>query len=184
MEPVYYTLLETDFGNIGIVWRSTGRGLTVVRIVLVPSGEKSGSLIKRAFPEAVLRSSREIDELCRTIRHWRTKADVALPRRILDMKPGTEFQKKVLRETMNIPRGRVSTYGRLAERSRAEGGARAVGNVMATNPYPLLIPCHRVIRSDRTLGGFGGGLKMKKTLLSLEGVAFDTKGRVYPEFIY
>jgi len=183
LESVYYTLSVTDFGEVGIVWRSKGENPTVVRIVLVPSGKKSGDLIKCSFPGAALRYHKGIDELCRTIRRWETEADVTFPRQILDMKLGTEFQKKVLRETMKIPRERVSTYGRLADRSQAQGGARAVGNVMATNPYPLFIPCHRVIRSDRTLGGFGGGLEMKKSLLRMEGVAFDARGRVYPEFI-
>ena len=78
---------------------------------------------------------------------------------------------------MGIPKGKVSTYGRLAEKSGASKGARAVGNALATNPYPLIIPCHRVIRSDGSLGGFGGGLKMKKELLLMEGITFDAKGR-------
>jgi methylated-DNA-[protein]-cysteine S-methyltransferase len=58
-----------------------------------------------------------------------------------------------------------------------------VGNVMAGNPVPLVIPCHRVIRSDGSLGGFGGGLPMKRALLEMEGVAFDRKGRVLSSHI-
>ena len=75
------------------------------------------------------------------------------------------------------------TYGGLAAAVGVPGGARAVGNVMAGNPFPLVIPCHRVIRSDGSLGGFGGGLPMKRALLEMEGVAFDGHDRVRPEYI-
>jgi O-6-methylguanine DNA methyltransferase len=63
-------------------------------------------------------------------------------------------------------------------RLSAPRAARAVGTALARNPFPLIIPCHRVVRSDGMLGGFGGGLKMKKALLEMEGVAFDRSGRV------
>ncbi|MFH1910729.1 MAG: MGMT family protein, partial [Pseudomonadota bacterium] len=82
-----------------------------------------------------------------------------------------------------IPRGRVMTYGGLAAKLGLPGGARAVGNALAGNPFPLVIPCHRVVRSGGDLGGFGGGTDMKKALLMLEGVVFDRQGRVLPEYI-
>jgi methylated-DNA-[protein]-cysteine S-methyltransferase len=113
----------------------------------------------------------------------RAARDVTFSEKILDMKLCGEFQRRVLSRVMRIPRGRVSTYGRLAEKSRASRGARAVGNVLAMNPYPLIIPCHRVIRADRSLGGFGGGLKMKKDLLLMEGITFDAKGKVLAKFL-
>ena len=75
------------------------------------------------------------------------------------------------------------TYGGLAARMGVPGGARAVGNAMAGNPFPLVVPCHRVIRGDGSLGGFGGGLKMKRALLEMEGVRFDSRGRVLPEHV-
>jgi methylated-DNA-[protein]-cysteine S-methyltransferase len=56
--------------------------------------------------------------------------------------------------------------------------ARAVGTALARNPFPVIIPCHRAIRGDGTLGGFGGGLKMKRALLEMEGVRFDRYGKV------
>jgi len=77
-----------------------------------------------------------------------------------------------------IPRGKVSTYGLIAVHVGAPGGARAVGNVMAINPYPLIIPCHRTVLSDCRLGGFQSGITMKKALLTQEGVMFDQNGRV------
>jgi len=63
--------------------------------------------------------------------------------------------------------------------------ARAVGNALANNPFPIIIPCHRAIRSDRSLGGYQGGLEMKRTLLGMEGIEFDDSGRaVTDNFFY
>jgi methylated-DNA-[protein]-cysteine S-methyltransferase len=66
--------------------------------------------------------------------------------------------------------GQVTTYGELAAAVGAADAARAVGEVMATNPVPLVVPCHRVLASRGAIGGFGGGVEMKRALLALEGV--------------
>ncbi|MGI6037890.1 MAG: methylated-DNA--[protein]-cysteine S-methyltransferase [Limnochordia bacterium] len=83
------------------------------------------------------------------------------------------FSRRVLRECGAIPYGRVVTYKELAQRVGSPQAARAVGQVMAHNPLPILIPCHRVIGSDGRLTGFGGGLTLKKRLLRLEGLTVD-----------
>lgn len=77
-----------------------------------------------------------------------------------------------------IPRGRVSTYGRIAMKLTHPGAARAVGTALAKNPFPLIIPCHRAVKSDGKLGGYAGGLDMKKRLLEMEGIQFDQFDRV------
>ena len=69
-----------------------------------------------------------------------------------------------------VGRGQVTTYGELAAAVGAPDAARAVGEVMATNPIPLVVPCHRVLASRGAIGGFGGGVEMKRALLALEGV--------------
>ena len=79
------------------------------------------------------------------------------------------FRRAVLEEAMRIPAGQTRSYGWLAERVGHPRAARAVGRVMATNPWPLVVPCHRVIGSDGGLHGYGGGLRMKETLLRAEG---------------
>jgi methylated-DNA-[protein]-cysteine S-methyltransferase len=88
------------------------------------------------------------------------------------------FQRKVLLAEHGIPRGWVSTYGRIARHVGVPGGARAVGGALSRNPYPVIVPCHRAIRSDGQLGGFQGGRRMKRALLELEGVEFGPAGRV------
>jgi len=80
-------------------------------------------------------------------------------------------REKVLRATFAIPYGEVMSYGELAAQVGMPGGARAVGRIMATNPIPIIIPCHRVIGSDRALHGYAGhqGIQTKAWLLQLEG---------------
>jgi methylated-DNA-[protein]-cysteine S-methyltransferase len=78
----------------------------------------------------------------------------------------------------SIPRGKISTYARIAAALGMPRGARAVGYSLANNPFPLVIPCHRAVRSDGTLGGFQGGLSMKRALLECEGIPFTVSGRV------
>jgi methylated-DNA-[protein]-cysteine S-methyltransferase len=79
------------------------------------------------------------------------------------------FSFKVLQEVSKIPPGKVKTYKEIAEKINSKA-YRAVGNALNKNPIPLIIPCHRVVRSDFSLGGFRGGFEMKKELLKREGV--------------
>ena len=85
---------------------------------------------------------------------------------------GTVFQKKVWREILEIPKGKVVTYKELAKKIGKPKAVRAVANAVGANPILIKIPCHRVIRSDGTLGGYSGrgGIKAKRTLLEKEGI--------------
>lgn len=85
----------------------------------------------------------------------------------LDLR-GTPFQTAVWRELLKVPYGATVSYGELARRVGKPGGARAIGSVMAANPLPILVPCHRVVGHDQSLVGFGGGLSVKEQLLELE----------------
>jgi methylated-DNA-[protein]-cysteine S-methyltransferase len=89
----------------------------------------------------------------------------------LDWSLTTGFNRRVLRElATGVPYGKVVGYQDLADRVGEPGAARAVGAAMGSNPLPVVVPCHRVIESDGGIGGFGGGLEIKRTLLALEGV--------------
>ena len=83
---------------------------------------------------------------------------------------GTPFQRAVWQAILSIPLGATISYAELARRVGRPAAARAVGQAVGSNPIPLLIPCHRVVGSDGGLGGFGGGLPMKRVLLRQEGV--------------
>jgi O-6-methylguanine DNA methyltransferase len=80
----------------------------------------------------------------------------------LDPEIGTRFQHKVWAATRAIPRGQTRTYGQLAREVGTPRAARAVGQAMARNPWPVIVPCHRVVGHDGHLTGFGGGLAMKE----------------------
>ncbi|MBI9076923.1 MAG: MGMT family protein [Desulfatibacillum sp.] len=86
----------------------------------------------------------------------------------LDFEGLTPLQEKVLRTVAAIPYGQVCSYGEIARRAGCPRAARFVGSVMAANPFPVFIPCHRVVRSDGSLGGFGGGLGLKEKMLARE----------------
>ncbi len=88
----------------------------------------------------------------------------------VDISTLSPFTRQVLTGCATIPWGDTRTYGQLAVQIGCPRGARAVGQALGRNPVPILIPCHRVISSDGSLGGFGAGVEMKRRLLALEGV--------------
>ncbi len=83
---------------------------------------------------------------------------------------GTEFQRRVWQELLQIPYGKTSTYKDIAEKIGKRGACRAVGNANNKNPIPIFIPCHRVIRADNLLSGYSLGAENKEKLLKIEGV--------------
>ena len=89
------------------------------------------------------------------------------PRAELDMSECTKFQTQIYTLVQAIPRGKTKTYGQVAERAGRPRASRAVGRAMATNPFAILVPCHRVVATDG-LGGYLWGREMKEKILSLE----------------
>lgn len=176
----FYAIVPSQFGEIGLVRRSEEGQFPICRILLPERDRPMAEIIHGLFPDAVPGRGRK-DDLCRQLDGFLSGEAVAFRLDDLDFGGLSGFARRVLLADAEIPRGRVITYGRLAANVGISGGARAVGNVMAGNPFPLVIPCHRVVRSGGSLGGFGGGVEMKKALLRLEGVAFDTRGVVLPE---
>jgi len=95
--------------------------------------------------------------------------------RISKNKDFSEFEKAVYRAISGLPAGEVRSYKWVAERIGRPGACRAVGNALNKNPYPKTIPCHRVIRSDGSIGGFARGSRAKRKLLLSEGVDLKRK---------
>ncbi len=90
----------------------------------------------------------------------------------LELAPrGSAFQQQVWRQLLDIPAGETRTYSEIARRLGRPGAARAVGRANATNPIPIIVPCHRVIGADGSLTGYAGGLPIKRSLLEIEGAA-------------
>ena len=87
----------------------------------------------------------------------------------LDFCRGTAFQRQVWRVLQRVPFGKLRSYQWVAARVGGPGYARAVGNAVGANPLPLIVPCHRIVAQDASLGGFSGGLRTKRKLLLLEG---------------
>lgn len=100
--------------------------------------------------------------------YFSTGADGELFKFDFDRSGLTPFRAEIMETLRQVPAGKTVTYGELAETAGKLGAARAVGNVMARNPVPLLVPCHRVVATNG-LGGFSGGLDVKRKLLRLEG---------------
>jgi methylated-DNA-[protein]-cysteine S-methyltransferase len=90
----------------------------------------------------------------------------------LDLSAGTEFQQRVWRVLLTIPRGETRSYGWVAKKIGQPGASRAVGAACVATPVPIIVPGHRVIAGDGSIGGFGGGLPMKRQLLKSEGLDF------------
>lgn len=103
---------------------------------------------------------------------------------LLNFELCSKIQEKVLLAEYQIPRGWVSTYKRIANHIGIQNGARVVGNSLAKNPFPIVIPCHRAIKSNSELGGYQGGIEMKRKLLEMEGIEVSENGKVITNKIY
>jgi len=175
-KTVYYKLVHSAFGFLGIVWHETDKGVRIVRIFLPDRKIAVNQHIMKSFLSCRNMSCPEIDTISTQIADFIAGGPVTLGLAMLDFSVCSAFQKKVLMAEAKIPRGRVSTYGRLAAKLGIPAAARAVGHALAQNPFPAVIPCHRTVRADGALGGFQGGLKMKRALLEQEGIVFSKAG--------
>lgn len=149
-----------------------------MRVVLSKSGARADRVVATLFPASRTRSCAEIKAVADEIAAFLRGKDVRFGLTVARFDLCSAFQQRVLRAEHAIPRGRVSTYGLIARHLGCPTAARAVGRALATNPFPIIIPCHRAVRSGGTVGGYQGGPAMKRALLEMEGVRFDAAGRV------
>ena len=95
------------------------------------------------------------------------------------------LSEKVYKKLLEVPKGKVTTYGELANAVGLQNGQRAIGKIMNKNPYPAIVPCHRVIKSDGKVGGYAYGQDVKSNMLSKEGIKIsegkieDFKNKIY-----
>jgi len=178
LKPFYCTTVPSPFGTLSVFWRETSEGAKVRRLLLPGEGIPAEKVMRTAYAGIRPMSNPAIRLLAEQIQSFLKGEAVDFEVRLVDLGECSEFQRKVLLAEHKIPRGWVSTYGRIARSLGAPNAPRAVGTALARNPFPIIIPCHRTIRSNGDLGGFGGGLSMKRALLVLEGVEFSTTGKV------
>lgn len=178
---IFYTHIDSPIGRIYLAASSKG----VCRVLLgedlfpVMGGPRLGTSGDGEVEEGVrLRLERELglpavrDEApCRDLANGMIRYLAGEPWKFsgeLDLERGTDFQRRVWDAVRGIPHGEVRSYSWIAEWVGNPKGRRAVGQANGANPIPLIVPCHRVIRSDGRLGGYSAGLALKKRLLALE----------------
>ncbi len=164
--------LPSAFGELILVWTETEAGVRVARILL-----PGADIRLPGAPGSFYVAPAPIAELGERLQAFLLGQAVDFDLGLLQLDCCGSFQRRVLLAEAAIPRGCVSTYGRIAAHLGAPGAGRAVGNALAQNPFPLVIPCHRAVRADGALGGYQGGLALKRALLAFEGVAFEADGR-------
>ncbi len=179
---VFYQLIPSALGKIGMLWVHKNAVPLIMHIILPQKDIPITETISKNCPVASEQSHEKLRKLCLQIQDSLEGSPVNFSLELIDMTQCYDFQKKVLLETRQIPRGKVSCYGYLADRIFAPGADRAVGSALARNPFPLIIPCHRVVKSTGYLGNFGGGSEMKRFLLQIEGVPSNTRGKIGPEY--
>lgn len=163
---VAYTSADSPFGPLLLA--TTPKGLVRVGLPNQDADELLVDLATRVSPR-VLEAPAQLDAARRELDlYFEGKlTDFDLP---LDWQLSKDFRRKVLRAIARIPYGQTRSYMQMATSAGNERAVRAAGTACGTNPIPLVVPCHRVLRSGGALGGYGGGLPMKEELLRLEGI--------------
>jgi methylated-DNA-[protein]-cysteine S-methyltransferase len=131
--------------------------------VLEQLAERVSPRVLHASRESLTQTRRELDEY-----FGGSRREFCIP---LDWRLTSGFRREVLRATAEIPYGQTASYRDVAARAGSPGATRAAGSALATNPLPIIVPCHRVLRTGGGLGGYAGGLEAKTALLHLEGAA-------------
>ena len=168
---IRWTTVETDLGPMLIA--ATDKG--ICRLTFDEGEER----IRAAFPNAtIVQDDGSMAELVKGA-IAAVEFPASAPELPIDVR-GTAFQEAVWRELRKIPAGETRSYAQIAAAVGQPGAVRAVGTANGANPVAVLVPCHRVIRSDGTLGGYAGGLERKRKLLEVEGVATSERQKCLP----
>jgi len=176
MAEVVYRVFRVSWG-----WCAAARsGNGICAVVLPRDGpEAAEAELAAQFPQKARKSRSALRELVVALNRYFDGRRTDFGRFPVDLSGGTEFQQRVWHIARRIPYGQVRTYGWLGMAMGRPKAARAVGSALGANPVPLLVPCHRVVNQDGTLGGFrlsAGGPDLKARLLEMEGVGLTGSG--------
>ena len=180
----FFSIFTSLFDSFTIVWKEIDSEVRIQRIFLSDPEKKSEIKARDAFTTIELGSSLKIEAFGLKIAQFLKGEKINFDLQLIDFDQCFNIQKKVLLAEYGVPRGWVSTYKRIANKIGIPKGARVVGNALARNPFPIVIPCHRAIKSNDELGGFQGGIEMKRVLLEMEGITFSNRGKVITNNIY
>ncbi len=167
-----YVTFTCALGWIGIL--ASAKGL--LSTTLPQRSAREARKLLGAKANQAVRATGHFADLSARFKTYYDGSDAALPDK-LDLSGATPFQRRVWEITRLIPYGETRSYRWVAEQIGKPEAARAVGQALARNPLPIIIPCHRVISRDGRLGGFSRGLEMKQKLLRLEQRIRETKPR-------
>jgi methylated-DNA-[protein]-cysteine S-methyltransferase len=160
-KKLYYTVFKTKAGWAGILGSSAG-----LRRTALPEPTKEAAIAELKIDDAK-KNNRFFHDLIQRFKHYFAGRQVEFPDK-LDISSATPFQRAIWQAARKIPYGETRRYAWVARKAGKPNAARAAGQALKRNPLALIVPCHRVIYSNGTLGGFAGGLALKKRLLVLE----------------
>jgi methylated-DNA-[protein]-cysteine S-methyltransferase len=161
---VTYRTVDSPFGALLVAATATG----VVRIAFAVEGHDAVlQAVADTVSPRILATSRRVDPVARQLDEYFAgrRRHFEVP---LDLRLAHGFRREVLDRLLEIPYGRTESYAEVARSTGSPRAVRAVGSACSHNPVPLVVPCHRVVRSDGTIGNYLGGTAMKKALLVLE----------------
>jgi methylated-DNA-[protein]-cysteine S-methyltransferase len=184
MQPSFYVSFHTPFGACSIVWQESSAGSRIRRVFLPFEKVLMKNRVRTVFPDVQPGITPRIEELIDRMQAFLKGEDLFFDLNIAALENCSAFQQRVLKAEHAVPRGFVTTYNRIAKHLGVVNGGRAVGRALATNPFPIIIPCHRAIQSGGGPGGYQGGLKMKRTLFAYEGIAFSASDKILMKNIY
>jgi methylated-DNA-[protein]-cysteine S-methyltransferase len=164
---VAYATLDSPFGSLLVA--ATPQGLVKVSFPTVYDTDETLEELATRISPRVLKAPTRLDEVRRQLDLYFEGGlrEFDLP---LDWQLSKGFRRRALRAIDRIPYGKTRSYTQIARSAGNERAVRAAGTACGANPIPIIVPCHRVLRSGGALGGYGGGLPMKEALLELEGV--------------
>jgi len=169
MAQLTYTCLPSPVGLIGMAATEGGICRLDLNVVPVQFSKKLEKLYRCLPVEDETRFADIKHALDGYFSGTVTKFDIDI-----EWKEGTEFQRRVWQTLLMIPYGRVESYAWVAKQVGRPKAVRAVGQANGRNPVAIIVPCHRVVRADGTIGGFGSGIEIKKELLRREGLPLNT----------
>lgn len=176
-----HIISSSPIGEIAIIWRKKPK-FQIEEIVISNPDQTASEIVKDKYEREeelhLNKKSKQLNQVLNEINKYFQEKDYKFSLSYLNMDKLKPFQRKVLEVEFKTKKGTVNTYKDIAKEVGSPKAYRAVGTALAKNPFPIIIPCHRTVKADRTIGGFSGfaeGLESKKILLELDGLMIQDK---------